>query len=55
MRLRSGALERRCFEVNGFLRAVPATEEGAGYVWPGPPCKDFGTRKDNAFKAVPVK
>lgn len=29
--------------------------ESAGYVWPVPPCKDFGTRKDNAYKAVPAK
>jgi formylmethanofuran dehydrogenase subunit E len=27
----------------------------ADYVWPEPPCKDFGTRKDNAYKAVPAK
>ena len=24
-------------------------------VWPEPPCKDFGTRTDNAYKAVPAK
>ena len=29
--------------------------DSAGYVWPEPPCKDFGTRKDNAYKAVPAK
>lgn len=26
-----------------------------GYVWPEAPCKDLGTRKDNAYKAVPAK
>lgn len=25
------------------------------YAWPEPPCKDFGTRKDNSYKAVPTK
>ena len=29
--------------------------DSAGYVWPEAPCKDFGTRKDNSFKAVPAK
>jgi hypothetical protein len=29
--------------------------DSAGYVWPDAPCKNFGTRKDNSFKAVPVK
>ena len=27
----------------------------ADYRWPEPPCKDFGTRKDNSYKAVPPK
>lgn len=26
--------------------------ESADYVWPDAPCKNFGTRKDNSFKAV---
>ena len=29
--------------------------DSAGYVWPEAPCKDHGTRKDNAYKAVPAK
>jgi formylmethanofuran dehydrogenase subunit E len=29
--------------------------ESTGYVWPEPPCKDYGTRKDNAYKSVPEK
>ena len=29
--------------------------DSAGYVWPEAPCKDLGTRKDNAYKAVPAK
>jgi hypothetical protein len=29
--------------------------DSAGYVWPEAPCKDFGTRKDNAYKTVPAK
>ena len=29
--------------------------DSAGYVWPEPPCKDYGTRKDNAYKSVPEK
>lgn len=29
--------------------------DSAGYVWTGAPCRDFGTRKDNAYKAVPDK
>lgn len=28
-------------------------EDAAGYVWPEPPCKDLGQRKDNAYKNVP--
>lgn len=27
----------------------------AGYAWPEAPCRDLGTRKDNAYKAVPEK
>ncbi len=29
--------------------------DSAGYVWPEAPCKALGTRKDNSFKAAPVK
>jgi formylmethanofuran dehydrogenase subunit E len=29
--------------------------ESATYTWPEPPCKDLGTRKDNAYKAVPTR
>jgi len=28
-------------------------EDAAGYVWPEPPCKDLGQRKDNAYKNMP--
>lgn len=30
-------------------------QDSAGYVWPAAPCTDYGTRKDNSFKAVPAK
>jgi formylmethanofuran dehydrogenase subunit E len=26
-----------------------------GYAWPEPPCRDYGKRKDNAYKDVPAK
>lgn len=29
--------------------------DGSDYKWPDAACRDFGTRKDNAYKAVPVK
>ena len=29
--------------------------DAADYRWPEPPCRDFGTRKDNSFKEVPSK
>jgi formylmethanofuran dehydrogenase subunit E len=29
--------------------------DSAGYVWPEAPCKEFGSRKDNAYKTVPEK
>jgi formylmethanofuran dehydrogenase subunit E len=29
--------------------------DAADYRWPAPPCRDFGTRKDNSFKDVPPK
>ena len=29
--------------------------DSADYVWPAAPCKDYGTRKDNGYKAVPAK
>lgn len=29
--------------------------DSALYVWPEAPCKDFGARKDNSYKAVPAK
>lgn len=29
--------------------------DSAGYAWPEPSCKDFGTRKDNMYKFVPSK
>jgi hypothetical protein len=27
----------------------------SSYRWPEPPCRDFGTRKDNDYKLVPAK
>lgn len=29
--------------------------DSTGYAWPAPPCRDYGTRKDNAYKGVPAK
>jgi hypothetical protein len=29
--------------------------EATDYKWPAPPCRDFGTRKDNSYKQVPPK
>lgn len=29
--------------------------DSTGYAWPEAPCKNLGTRKDNAYKAVPAK
>ena len=29
--------------------------EATDYKWPVPPCRDFGTRKDNSYKQVPPK
>lgn len=29
-------------------------EDAADYVWPEPPCKDMGRRRDNDYKNVPV-
>jgi formylmethanofuran dehydrogenase subunit E len=28
--------------------------EDTGYVWPDPPCKDMGERRDNLYKSVPL-
>lgn len=42
-----------------MLVSRPAQEsvditDGSVYVWPTPPCKDMGRRKDNDYKNVPV-
>ena len=29
--------------------------DSAGYVWPEAPCKNYGSRRDNAYKAVPAR
>lgn len=29
--------------------------DSASYIWPELPCKDLGSRKDNAYKAVPAR
>jgi formylmethanofuran dehydrogenase subunit E len=28
-------------------------EDAADYLWPAPPCKDLGRRRDNDYKDVP--
>jgi formylmethanofuran dehydrogenase subunit E len=41
--------------INGPLKDSFIVEESREYQWPKPPCQDFGKRRDNDYKNVPLE